>query len=158
MRLKLFMLYTSVIGIAVLSIISMGIFIKLLVPSAMAATTDDTSTHGILSGSATQSLIRELTSNGFTAAAVDKVTRRQFTVGGTIVTLNGDNIQVFEYPSHEMAVIEASNLQEEYRISSQTSGWKNRMHLYVYDTLIIYYVGNSSTVINALDQNTGLPE
>ncbi|MCX6713244.1 MAG: hypothetical protein NTY66_03505 [Candidatus Vogelbacteria bacterium] len=107
-------------------------------------------------GPATERFIQELKTIGFESSPWKKITRTSFSVPGVIITLDKDNIQVFEYPDSETARKEVSLLAEKYTSRAYSSHWGGSSHLYVKDTLAIFYLGNDKNVLKALVKNAGL--
>jgi hypothetical protein len=150
--------------IAIDMIILLGLFVKLflfpLTTSFVATTTftpiTPTNQNIMTLGPETEYFLQQLKNSSSTPMAVAKIKRHPFTVYGTLVTLNGDNIQVFEYPEHDTAMTEASLLTQEYISSSRSIAWKNNMHVYVNDKLVVFYMGNKDFIMNPLRQNAGL--
>ena len=111
----------------------------------------------ILPGLETSQFITQLSSSGFTVTASSKVFRKNFTPKGLIVILEGssgsssslspkpttviDNIEVFEYPTPELASNDVVALQEAYKSTTTP------IHIYSSNNLLIFYSGK---VVNIL--------
>lgn len=79
-----------------------------------------------------------------------KINRPPFSVAGVLLTLQGDNVQVFEYGSAAAASSEARDFLE-----SSTGAASSR--LYVDGPLAVLYTGNRQDVISTLDSALGMP-
>jgi len=106
-------------------------------------------------GSPTGQFISELKGAGFEPLVLgQKIKRQPFSVNGQMVVLNGDNVQVFEYSNHDTALREATQLAQRYATNNI---WKDKVHLYVKDTLIVFYLGTQKDILGALNK-TGAEE
>ena len=128
---------------------SSSVFSSPRFPSALA--------YDTVPGSATERFVGQLKDHGLTAVMIGKITRRPyFTVEGNTVALNGDSIQVFEYPDHQSAVNDGSTLANRYSASSRSDAWKRDIHLYVDGTLVIFYMGSQNSIVSVLDAYAGV--
>jgi hypothetical protein len=138
-----------------------ALFVKLfmnplerLAPPLMAATNGNEALTVV--GTSTELLIQKLGADGFAPVISRIVTRPQFIVPCRLVILNGDNIQVFEYPDQATASGDASALASKYTSSSRSLAWKERMHIFVDGSLVTFYMGSDAAIIGALDKDAGL--
>ncbi len=107
----------------------------------------------VLVGPATTLFMQQLKDNNFVPVVFKKIIRRPFTGDGSLITLNGDNVQVFEYSDNDTAMKDASLLADKYAVGSQKLVWKKNMHVYINDKLVIFYFGSQSPITTLLDQN-----
>lgn len=122
---------------------------RLVTPTAIAAPVEQSGP--IILGPATLHLMEQLRTEGLDPMAIKEIIHTPLTVTGALVTLGGDNIQVFEYPDHTTAVTEASALTERYASRDRSKAWKKNMHVYVEDTLVIFYMGNRESIVNMFE-------
>lgn len=106
-------------------------------------------------GPAAEQLIQELKEIGLDPTLRQKITRAPFSVSGRIITLSGDNIQIFEYPDQDLAQKEAPLLASKYVDGQRPSRWKDSVHLYTQDVLTVFYLGNNEDIIKALERSAG---
>ena len=110
-----------------------------------------------VSGPATGNFVESLNQYNLRPVIIGEISRRpRITVPGQLVALGGDNIQVFEYPDHDSAMNEATALAQAYTESSRSPAWKHNIHVFVKDSLLIFYMGNQSSIVAALEQHAGL--
>ena len=115
------------------------------------------SDKNVSSSPGTEKFVQELKTAGFSPVIVKKIRRfPRLAVEGRLVAFNGDNFQVFEYPDHESAMRDASPLAVRYTSSSRSAAWKGNIHLYVDNTLLIFYMGNSNSIVDSLNKSADL--
>ncbi|MEI6494500.1 MAG: hypothetical protein WCO03_00370 [bacterium] len=112
--------------------------------------------HKVTVGPATGYFLQQLKSNHLAPVAVERIIRQPFTVPGSIITLDGDNFIVFEYPDQRSAAADAAILTQKYASSTRSAEWKKKMHVDVYDTLVIFYMGSKVSILETLAQNAPL--
>ncbi len=100
--------------------------------------------------------ISHLTGSNLSVGAMKPVSRKNFTVGGEMVVMNGDNIQVFEYGDHTGALGDATSLAAKYLSSWRSASWKKNIHLYVDGKFVVFYMGSHADILGSLEQNAGL--
>ena len=76
-----------------------------------------------------------------------KTRRPPFSVPGILMTLRGDNIQIFEYPNQATSAGEAASF-----VNS-----RSQAHLYVEGSLLVLYTGNRDEIISVLTGALGAP-
>jgi len=87
---------------------------------------------------------------------IQKIKRAPLSVKGALIGLGRDNIQVFEYPDHDTALKEGAIFAEKHtkHIGSTASNlWKNTMHLYVRDNIVIFYMGKDADILTVLNKD-----
>ncbi len=108
-----------------------------------------TATLGSLnSGSATEILVKKLTDEKFNPIVGKIVTRDQFSAQGTIITMNNDSFEVFEYSDNSALV--ADILAFHNSSKTRSGAWKKAVNLYQKGNLIIFYMGEKVSIIDAL--------
>ncbi len=113
-------------------------------------------THTTQIGHATDQLIQNLKSTGLNPVVQQDVKSRYFSVEGKLVTLEDDNLQVFEYGDSVTASKEAETLKQRYEDSSRTKRAKEKYHLYTNENVAIFYIGNNTKIIDSLNQAPGV--
>ena len=104
-------------------------------------------------GQATTEFINGLKDNGFKSITSQKIKRTPFSVKGVLIGLNGDNVEVFEYPDHDTALNEGMMLAQKYTKNTVQNQWKNTIHLYIRDKIIIFYMGTEKDILATLEKN-----
>lgn len=104
-------------------------------------------------GSGTMVLMSKLKNLGFDPNVVSPINREFFSVEGRIITLDKSNIKVFEYE-------EGVTLTEDvmlFRDSANTSygSWKKDVNIYTNENLIIFYMGESKSILESLESIFG---
>ena len=107
----------------------------------------------IVVGQATKNIIGKIKITGFNPVVVANVKRNFFSSPGQIMTLGGDNIEVFEYSDNGTALADISLFKKssETRIGS----WKKNINLYESENLIVFYMGQNNKIINLLNDVLG---
>ena len=141
-------------------IIVSALFIKFFysgsaVPVAVASSVN-LDVPGVKSDSDVNAFINNLAGDSLSVGAMKPVNRKSFAVSGQMVIMNGDNIQVFEYPDHTAAVNDASRLAAKYSSSWRSTSWKKNIHLYVDGKFVVFYMGSRTDILGSLEQNAGL--
>lgn len=100
-------------------------------------------------GPNTEDIIKKITATGLNPIVVGPIMRGTFSVEGKIVTLGGDNINIYEYANSNIASDEVVSFQ----LSSETSAgsWKKEVYLYSKDNIIVFYMGEKKNIINSLN-------
>lgn len=113
-------------------------------------------------GLETQQLMSELHDVHLNPVLNQKIKRTpfstQFTPQGALITLDRDNIQVFEYQDSESAQLQMNLLLENYNEIMMSKTSVKKMHLYIRNSLIIFYLGNNDNILTALGTTKGLVE
>ncbi len=147
-RITLWVILWTCVVDSILFVYFIGLIFFFNVTSYAQAVAPDTKV-----GPVTERFILELKKSGLDAIPLQRITRTPFSVRGNVITIQGDNIQVFEYPSHDSALKEASVFAEKYVDRTKLSRWKNSVHLYAKDTLAIFYMGNDKNILDILDKS-----
>ena len=99
-------------------------------------------------------LVERLEANGVAVEAAGDVEIVQpfFTPKGKIITVNGRDIQVFEYASEAEAEAEAATVASDGRSTTTTMiTWMDTPHFFKSGRVIAIYVGSSAEVLQALE-------
>jgi hypothetical protein len=81
-----------------------------------------------------------------------------FSTQAFALTLNGDNVHVFEYATRALAATDASKVAPAGSpIGTTQVTWVSPPRFYSRDTLIVLYVGRETAVIRALEGVLGPP-
>ncbi len=114
-----------------------------------------TVTHG---GAVTDyiSLIDNLRAAGASVEPAGEVMQPFFSVKGQSITVNGGNVQVFEYADVAAADTEAALVSPDgSSIGTSMPAWVATPHFYKTGRLIVLYVGDDTAVINVLETVLG---
>ncbi len=102
------------------------------------------------------SLIDNLRQAGATVEPSGEVAQPFFTVTGNIITVNGGDVQVFEYADAAAAEAEAALVSPDgFSVGTSMISWVATPHFYKTDRLIVLYVGDSEAVTNVLESVLG---
>ncbi len=103
------------------------------------------------------SLIDNLGKAGATVVeSAEKVTQPFFSVQGKVITVNGGDVQVFEYENATTADNEAALVSPDGSlVGTSLILWVTPPHFYKAGKLIVLYVGDSVSVIDALEGALG---
>lgn len=101
-------------------------------------------------GPETEKFMNELKSNGLKPALSQKIKRAPFSGEGVLIAAKGDSMEVFEYSDHQSAVIEEEKIAEKYQTSKVRNIWKDRIHLYIKDRILVFYMGTEEDILNSL--------
>lgn len=99
-------------------------------------------------GKQSELFISEL-NNAFNAVISQKITRKPLAANGVIVALQKDNIEVFEYADRNTAMAESALLAKKYR-KPEPNPWADKIHIYVKDNLLIFYMGKREDILSIL--------
>lgn len=101
-------------------------------------------------------LIAALEAEGATVEVGEPITQAFFSPQGTILKVNGQDIQVFEYPSAEAMENEASQVATDGgSIGTSMVTWVDTPHFYKTGRIIVLYVGSDETVQGLLETTLG---
>jgi hypothetical protein len=82
----------------------------------------------------------------------DSVSQPFFTPEGSILKINGADVQVFEYESAEAMDKEASQVSSDGgSIGTSMVSWMDTPHFYKTANMIILYVGSDTSVLELLE-------
>jgi hypothetical protein len=102
------------------------------------------------------SLIDHLRAASVTVVPTGTVAQPSFSVTGQIITVNGEQVQVYEYANDDGANTDAARISPDGgTIGNSMVDWIAPPHFYKVGQLIVLYVGTSKTVINILETTLG---
>ncbi len=102
------------------------------------------------------SLVDSLRSAGATVEPAGEVSQLFFSVQGQVITVNGEDVQVFEYDDAASADAEAALVSPDgSSVGTTMVLWIATPHFYQTGQLIVFYVGDSTAVIDALEEVLG---
>ena len=97
-------------------------------------------------------LINKLRARGRKVGRGQKVAQPFFSVPGRIITIDGEDVQVFQYANAKSAKREAKAIdQQGSSVGTSMPMWVAPPHFYKSGRLIVLYVGQNSSVIRALE-------
>lgn len=102
------------------------------------------------------SLIAALQGSGATVETGEPISQAFFTPEGTILKVNGADVQVFEYESTEAMEEEASQVAPDGgSIGTSMITWVDTPHFYKAGRIIVLYVGSDETVLGLFENALG---
>jgi hypothetical protein len=102
------------------------------------------------------SLIAALQTSGATVETGGPVSQPFFTPEGSIIKVNGADVQVFEYETIEAMESEASQVTSDGgSIGTTMVTWMDTPHFYKAGRIIVLYVGSDATVLDLLEGALG---
>ena len=102
------------------------------------------------------SFLAALRAEGATAEVVDSISQDFFNVEGQIITVNGADVQVFEYESAEAMENEASQVAPDGgSIGTSMLTWIDTPHFYKTGRIIVIYIGSDEKILNLLQTVIG---
>ena len=102
------------------------------------------------------SLITQLQSAGATVEIGESVIQDFFTPEGVIISINGQDVQVFEYKDAASMESEASLVAPDGgSVGTSMMMWMNAPHFYKAGRIIVLYVGSDNTTLKSLDETLG---
>jgi hypothetical protein len=103
------------------------------------------------------SLIDALRKAGVTVSPAGKITQPFLSVEGQSLQVNGESVQVYEYPDESAVARDASKIQPDATIAGTSIMWVAQPHFYRAGKLIILYTGTNAALLAALDSAVGKP-
>lgn len=102
------------------------------------------------------SLVDHLRAAGATVVPTSTVTQPFFAVSGQVITVNGEQIQVYEYPNEDDASADASRISPDGgTVGNAMVDWIAPPHFYKQGRLIVLYVGTNVSVMHTLETILG---
>ena len=102
------------------------------------------------------SLFDNLRAAGATVEPAGDISQPFFSVTGNAITVNGENVQVFEYTDAAVADAEALLVSADgSSVGTTMVNWVAAPHFYKTGKLIVLYVGDNTAVINVLEAVLG---
>jgi len=101
-------------------------------------------------------LVDGLRAAGATVESAGSVNQPFFSVEGKAITVNGENVQVFEYAEQAKAEAEAGAISPDgSSIGTSIVSWIGPPHFFQAGRMIVLYVGDSQEVIGLLTDAVG---
>jgi predicted small secreted protein len=101
-------------------------------------------------------LLDSLQDAGATVEEGDPLAQPFFTPEGSILKVNGADVQVFEYESRESMEEEASQVMPDGgSIGRSMVAWMDTPHFYKAGKIIVLYVGSDEAVLSLLEKALG---
>ena len=102
------------------------------------------------------SLVAALEASGATVETGEPVTQAFFSPEGSIIKVNGADVQVFEYESPEAMENEVSQVAPDGgSIGTSMVTWMDTPHFYKAGRIIVLYVGSDESVLSLLENILG---
>ena len=122
--------------------------------SIAACTTNETSIPDNING--VQDFVSALQSTGASTTEGDPITQPFLNVPGKRLTVNGSEVQVFEYSDPDEAQVEAAKVAPGGdSVGTTMITWVATPHFFLSDTLLVLYVGNDGAVLSLLQDVLG---
>ncbi len=137
-------------GISILDLVLVaGIYFAISTPQVKASLIKNP-TYVVSTGSSINAFIKQLPAGAVIIPS--EIKRENLSVSGRMIVMNGDNLEVFEYPDSNTAEKEALQMSQKYQSTQNSLEWKESIHLYLKDNLLIFYMGKNDSIISALNQ------
>ncbi len=122
---------------------------------ALAANTLAITTHptDMTLGPVVEQFTKELKNIGFEPNLIMKMKRTSFSAEGVLVGIGDDNIQVFEYPDHDIALENGNTFVKRFLVDNSLNKWKDVMHVYVKGNLVVFYMGRDKKILDTFNKN-----
>ena len=107
-------------------------------------------------GGAYRSFVKSLRAETPSVRQEGEVEQPFFSVTGKIVSLYGEQVQVFEYPSMAAADAQAARVSPDgTTVGTTKPQWLGTPHFYKKDALLVVYLGDNVKVLKALEARLG---
>lgn len=103
----------------------------------------------------TKNFLNTLENAGLNPIPISLSTRPPLSVTGTLITLENNNIETFEYATNQKALKDASSLAAAYSPINTRNPWSASVHIYQKDNLIVFYLGTNSVILAGLYATMG---
>lgn len=102
------------------------------------------------------SLVDHLRTAGATVVPTGTVTQPFLAVTGQVITVNGEQVQVYEYTNDDDASAEASRISPDGgTVGNAMVDWIAPPHFYKRSKLLVLYVGTNTPVMRLLETTLG---
>jgi hypothetical protein len=102
------------------------------------------------------SFVKSLRAEKISIKREGEVDQPFFAVKGKVISLYGDHVQIFEYPSAAKADMEAALVSRDGRTVGTTKPhWLGTPHFYKKEKLLVLYLGDNEKVLKALEARLG---
>lgn len=133
------------------TLVGFSILALLILPSCVAPTPPPVSQGGPVRDYV--SLFDNLRAAGATVEPVGSIRQPFFSVEGNAITVNGENVQVFEYENQAAAKAEAETISPDgSSIGTSIVSWVGPPHFFQIGRIIVLYVGSNGEVIELLEE------
>ena len=96
-------------------------------------------------------LVAALRDNGSAVESLDPISQPFFVPEGRVISVDGSEVQVFEYPNEEDALLAAGTISSDGgSIGTTMVSWIEAPHFFRSGSLIVLYVGEEDVVVDAL--------
>jgi hypothetical protein len=86
----------------------------------------------------------------------ESITQDFFSPDGHIITINGQDVQVFEYESAEAMENEASKVAPDGgSVGTSMMSWMDAPHFYKAGRILVLYVGSDKSILDVLEKAIG---
>lgn len=114
------------------------------------------STEEILAVEDQAGLLAGLRAAGATAEIGDPVFQDFFAPEGSLITVNGADVQVFEYETADEMVADASQVAPDGgSVGTSMMMWMDAPHFYKAGRIIVLYIGSDQAILNLLEKVLG---
>ena len=153
--LEQFFTYILIIDCALLFIVAGKIPFQTTAAYAAAAGENTPLAQQAFFGNPAKDVVAALKEQGLTATPISTIQRKQLSPEGTILSINSDTIQVFEYTDDSLAQKELEAFAARYASTTSYSSWKKQVSLYSNGKTLVYYLGTKKTIIEPLEHIFG---
>lgn len=102
------------------------------------------------------SLVDNLRAAGAAVTPIDSITQVFFIPKGQVIEVDGQNVQVFEFESADVANATASTISLDGQTIGETQvDWEAPVHFYRSGRLIVIYIGDNGDLISILEDVLG---
>ena len=102
------------------------------------------------------SLLADLRARALRVKPAGKIVQPFFTVAGRVILVNGQDLQVFQYPDASRANAQAALVSPDgLTVATAKVHWLAPPHFYKRDKLLVIYLGDEGDVLRALEAALG---
>lgn len=103
-----------------------------------------------------QDLVDALRADGYVVESLGPISQPFFQPEGQLLSVDGHEVQVFEYSSEEYALVAAESVSPDgSSVGTTMVSWIGPPHFFRSGTLIVLYVGDDATALRALQTVLG---
>lgn len=126
--------------------------------SASPAASENTDTTSRVQPETLQSLVEALEGRGASVERKNEVEQPFFSVNGTMLSIDGEDVQIFEYESEAVRRGESSAISADGRtIGTQSVHWIGNPRFWAQGRILVLYLGEDEEVIGHLSSLLGSP-
>ena len=138
----------------------LSLSVALIVTAAILASCtapQDADESGTRSVSTYDELVAALRDMGSAVESLNPISQPFFVPEGRVISVDGSEVQVFEYPSEDDALSAAGTISSDGgSIGTSMVSWIETPHFFRSGSLIVLYVGEEDSVVEALQVVLGL--